>query len=79
MSFKDFVYLNTFRHQLRLFLAAYKLPTTLCSDNALWNRFIQEYSGVIEDGSLAAVGKMGTLTAVEKVTFEKGADLPRGC
>ena len=73
--FKDFIYLNTFRHQLRVFLAAYKLPTTLCSDNGWWNRFIQEYGGVIEEGSLAAVGKKSTLTTVEKVTFAKGAEL----
>ncbi len=76
--FKDFVYLNTFRHQLRVFLAAYKLPTTVCSDNSQWNRFIQEYGGVIEDGTLAAVGKKGTLKAVERVTFEKGDDLTTG-
>jgi hypothetical protein len=73
--FKDFIYLNTFRHQLRVFLAAYKLPTTLCSDDAWWKRFIQEYGGVIEDGSLSAVGEKSTLKAVEKVTFEKGAEL----
>jgi hypothetical protein len=73
--FKDFVYLNTFRHQLQTFLAAYGLPTTICSDSDHWNRFIQEYSGVIEDGSLSAVGKKATLKAVEKVTFEKGAQL----
>jgi len=73
--FKDFIYLDTFRHQLRVFLAAYKLPTTLCSANEQWNRFIQEYGGVIEDGTLAAVGKKSTLQAVEKVTFEKGKDL----
>jgi hypothetical protein len=73
--FEDFVYLKTFRRQLRVFLAGYELPTTLCRDNALWNRFIREYGGVIEDGSLAAVGKKSTLAAVEKVTFEKGVEL----
>jgi len=73
--FKDFIYLNTFRHQLRLFLAAYKLPTTLCGDDKRWHRFVQEYAGVIEDGTLAASGKKSTLQAVEKVTFEKGCDL----
>ena len=73
--FKDFIYLNTFRHQLRVFLASYKLPTTLCNDDSQWHRFIQEYGGVIEDGTLAAVGRKSTLQAVEKVTFEKGADL----
>lgn len=31
---------------------------------------------MIEDGSLAAVGKKSTLTAVDKVVFEKGTDLP---
>jgi hypothetical protein len=72
--FKDFIYLNTFRHQLRVFLASHDLPTTLCSDDQQWHRFIQEYGGVIEDGTLA-VGKKSTLQAVEKVTFEKGADL----
>jgi hypothetical protein len=73
--FKDFIYLNTFRRQLRVFLAAYKLPTTLCSDDEQWHRFIQAYGGVIEDGTLAAVGKKSTLQAVEKVTFEKGGNL----
>jgi hypothetical protein len=73
--FKDFIYLNAFRHQLHVFLAAYKLPTTLCSDDGWWNRFIQEYSGVIEDGTLAITGKKITLAAIEKVTFEKGPAL----
>ena len=74
--FKDFVFLDTFRHQLQTFLEVYGLPPTVCSENHQWNRFIQEYSGVIEDGSLSAVGKKATLKAVEKVTFEKGAQLP---
>lgn len=76
--FKDFIHLNTFRGQLRWFLGAYKLPTDLCKDDAQWNRFIKEYAGVIEDGTLSAISrkdKKSTLTAVEKVTFEKGSEL----
>jgi hypothetical protein len=73
--FEDFTYLNTFRHQLRDFLAVCELPTTLCDDDLLWHRFVQEYARVIEDGTLAAVGNKSTLQAIEKVTFEKGDDL----
>jgi hypothetical protein len=72
---EDFVYLETLRRQLQAFLESYELPTTICTDNNNWGRFIREYAGVIEDGTLAAVGRKGTLGAVEKVTFEKGGDL----
>ena len=73
--FREFIYFSTFRAQLRAFLSSYDLPTTLCIDDDQWNCFIREYGSVIEDGSLAAVGKRNTLKAVEKVTFEKGPDL----
>lgn len=72
--FRDFIFLETFRNQLSKFLAEKKLSTTLCSDEAKWNRFVQEYSGVIEDGSLT-FGEKSTSKAVHKVTFKKGPDL----
>ncbi|MBZ5602900.1 MAG: hypothetical protein LAO79_11390 [Acidobacteriia bacterium] len=70
--FRDFIYLDTFRRQLNSFLTSYGLPADLCSDDNQWNSFMREYAGVIEDGSLSAIGKKSALQVVEKVTFEKG-------
>ena len=74
--FKDFIYMNTFRHQLRVFLAAYKLPTDITSVDMQWYRFLQEYAGVIEDGTLSAKSKTKQLSAVQVVTFTRGSELP---
>jgi hypothetical protein len=73
--FKDFVYLSTFRHQLGKFLAAHKLPTDLCNVDEQWHRFIREYAGVIEDGTLSFVSKNKSLCAVDVITFTKGNQL----
>lgn len=73
--FRDFLYLDTFRRELKGFLANYQIPTTLCESDEWWFKFLEKYSGVIEDGTLS----MKTdehLLAVKTVTFRKGNELP---
>jgi len=43
-----------------------------------WFRFLREYAGVIEDGTLSTVSKKNPLSAVEVVTFKKGDKLTLG-
>ena len=70
--FKDFIYLDTFRTQLKTFLACYGLPTQLCDQDDRWFAFLSSYAGVIEDGSLTARGdRNNELGAVKQVTFTK--------
>lgn len=75
--FKDFIYLETFRIQLRKFLECYDLPTDLCTTDERWFGFLSAYGGVIEDGSLTCVNRKqeNELYVVNKVTFTKGAEL----
>jgi hypothetical protein len=72
--FREFVFLSTFRKQLRDFLAGYGMPTHICDVDERWYAFLEVYCGVIEDGTLSAKGDT-TLTAVESVTFAKGETL----
>jgi hypothetical protein len=51
--FREFVYLDNFRSELRELLHRYNLPDTLCEANAEWFKFITAYAGVIEDGELS--------------------------
>ena len=69
---REFIYLETFRAELRQFMAACALPTALCDEDPRWYAFLVAYAGVIEDGSLALVGKgLTKLRLVKKVTFTK--------
>jgi|ERR1035437_6672482 hypothetical protein len=71
--FRDFVYLETFRAELKQFLTAHGLPTTLCDEDEWWHTFLAAYAGVIEDGSISCEGKRSdNLKIVERVTFLKG-------
>jgi hypothetical protein len=74
--FREFVYLDNFRNQLKELLSSYSLPTDLCDQDDRWFAFLSAYGGVIEDGTLSSeTSKSESLTAVEKVTFRKGAQL----
>lgn len=78
--FREFVFFDTFRDQLRELLRGYGLPTSLCDDEIRWHGFIKHYAGVIQDGSLAceARNSQGKLKWVQKVIFEKGRNRPNG-
>jgi hypothetical protein len=76
LLFRDFIFLTTFRQQLRGFLASYGLPLSLCDLDEQWHAFIEAYGGVIEDGSLSTKSdKKNELGAVKQVIFTKGEDL----
>jgi hypothetical protein len=47
---RDFVYLETFRKDLKTFLVDHDLPIVICDDDDAWFRFLTAYAGVIEDG-----------------------------
>lgn len=72
--FREFVFLDSFRSQLRELLSKYGLPMALCDDDDRWNAFIQHYAGIIEDGSLSCDGKNLQLKLVRKVVFAKGRE-----
>ncbi|HUZ93834.1 MAG TPA: hypothetical protein VMU57_02875 [Edaphobacter sp.] len=69
-AINHFVLLDTFKGQFREFLNAFGLPSVLCDEEARWHEFVEHYSGVIEDGSLACNGV--NLNLVDKVVFSKG-------
>jgi hypothetical protein len=73
--FRDFLYLDTLRKELKVFLVKYNIPTTLCENDDWWFKFLEKYGGIIEDGTLSmkAAHELG---AVKKVTFKKGKELP---
>jgi hypothetical protein len=62
--FAELAYFDAFRSELRDTLQAYGLSTNLCDDNSKWANFLLAYTGVIEDGTLAA-----NLRWVESVRF----------
>ena len=68
---EDFVFLETFRAHFRQFLNAYNLPTAICDDEESWHRFMENYAGVIQDGSISCQGEAAELAHVRKVTFTK--------
>jgi hypothetical protein len=70
--FREFVFLETFRDQLKHFFKAYGLPTVLCDEDKRWYDFLRHYAGVIEDGSLSCSAKNETLKLIREVTFTKG-------
>ena len=71
--FRDFVYLDKLRAQLKQLLASYGLPTELCDDNGVWFGFIKVLAGVIAEGELSIkTSSAARLKAVSKVVFRKG-------
>ena len=70
--FREFVYLDNLRRDLKNFLSKYGLPVTLCDDDGTWFAFVAAYASVIEDGQLAIKGKANALKAISKVVFKKG-------
>jgi hypothetical protein len=74
--FREFVFLDSFRVQLKQLLNAYGLPTALCDEDERWHEFIKHYAGIIEDGSLSCDGKNLPLKWVRKVVFTKGHPQP---
>src|SRR5581483_2669246 len=74
--FREFVYLETFREQLRTLLRAYHLPTAVCDNDSHWSEFLTHYAGIIEDGSLSCEAKTQRFTYVKEVIFSKGRARP---
>jgi hypothetical protein len=70
--FREFVFLETFRDQLKHFFKAYSLPTGMCDEDQRWYDFLKYYAGVIEDGSLSCRAKSESLKLIREVTFTKG-------
>jgi len=71
--FRDLVYLDTFRGQLRQFLTDHDLPTKFCGEDEAWISFLTAYAGIVEDGSISSeTAKNDGLHAIEKVVFRKG-------
>ena len=68
---REFVFLDTFRQQLRQFLKSYDLPTAVCDEDPRWHEFLKQYAGIIEDGSLSCQDKTGRLKLVREVIFTK--------
>lgn len=48
--------LGAFRAELREFLAANGISSTLCDNDAYWNAFLSAYSGVVEDCEIITPG-----------------------
>src|ERR1700680_2144297 len=71
-AFREFVFLDTFREQLKRLLAGYGLPTAVCDEENRWHEFITHYAGIIQDGSLSCDGKNLYLKWVREVIFTKG-------
>lgn len=68
--FREFVFLDTFRSELREFLVRYDLPTQICDEDPHWHNFLTIYAEVIENGSLYCEAQ--GLKRVEGVRFSKG-------
>lgn len=73
--FDEFLYLATFRSELKSFLLKHNLPTDVCDHAPGWHRFIEHYASVVKDGSLSAIKGPNSLRAIQKVTFEIGDGL----
>lgn len=61
------VYLDGFRDDLHRFLDEQGLPNDLTVNDSRWNRFLAQYGGVIQDGSLVYSGT--DLQLVKQMTF----------
>lgn len=73
---REFVFLDTFRQQLKDLLKTYGLPTEVCDKNDYWQEFLKHYAGVIEDGSLSCNANGQPLKLVKEVIFTKGKSVP---
>jgi len=74
------LYLDALRSDLLNFLRANNLPTAIADDDAQWFKFLNHYSGVIEDCSL--IYKADDLRIVRQITFRKernGLDASQWC
>jgi hypothetical protein len=69
---REFVFLETFREQLKQLLLSYDIPTNLCDETERWHEFLLHYAGVIEDGSLSCITQRQPLRLVKEVVFTKG-------
>jgi hypothetical protein len=81
LTFREFIYLETFRKDLGELFARFALPTALCDEDRRWHEFLKLYAGIIEDGSLycgddAAEAKKKGLNLIKGVTFSKGRATP---
>jgi hypothetical protein len=79
--FHEFIYLDTFRKELREFFVSFGLPTALCDEDQRWHDFLKLYAGIIEDGSLycgddVAEAKKKGLKLIKGVTFSRGRSAP---
>jgi len=79
--FREFIFLDTFRKELRAFFANFALPTALCDEDQRWHEFLNLYAGIIEDGSLycgddVLEAKKKGLKLIKGVTFSKGLASP---
>lgn len=70
--FREFVFLETFRDQLKQFFLAYGLPTGMCDEDQRWYDFLRHYAGVIQDGSLSCSARTESLRVISEITFTKG-------
>ena len=71
--FREFLYLDSFRNQLRELLRRYDLSTDLCDKDDAWFSFWSAYAGIVEDGAISCKNdKQDELQAVSKVVFSKG-------
>lgn len=75
---REFVFLDTFKKELKQLFRAYDLPATLCDDKEWWHDFMRHYAGVIEDGSLSCTAKRQPLKLIKEVVFTKGRALTTG-
>jgi hypothetical protein len=76
--FREFIFLDTFRKELRLFLRDYDLPMTVCDEESRWREFLRNYAGIIEDGTLSCSADSPSLSVVREVVFNKGAPTTAG-
>lgn len=73
--FNDLVFLESFKEELRNFLATKALPYDWCDDDQKWQNFLKLYSAVVQDGSLT-VRNPELLKAVDKVVCTKSSVIP---
>jgi len=74
--FREFIFLEAFREQLRNLLKRYRLPTIVCDDTVKWHQFLTHYAGVIDEGSLSCQARAPELKLVSRVVLSKGAPRP---
>jgi hypothetical protein len=70
--FREFVFWDTFRAELRSFMNSYDLPLNICDDEYRWHEFLEHYAAVVEDGSLSCRSTATKFKFIEGVQFSKG-------